>query len=470
MVHLSYQYTLGIVLTFLMITIAGVYSGKKVKETSDFSGKSRSAGSLLVAGTVIGTFAGGSSTIGTAQLAFLHGLSAWWFTLGGGFACLIFALFFSNGIYNLNKETIPQIIAQEYGGTSKTIASSFIMVGTFINVSAQILAAASILTTMLEINMIMAVVLSSVFICIYVFFGGIWGTSIVGIMKVIMVYISVIACAIMALRQIGGVTELMQRLPDRQYLNIFGRGFVTDIVVGFTLVIGVLSNQTYYQAVLSGKTAKHSKNGLLLSSIIIPPVGIASVVIGVFMKVNYPNISSASVFAQFVLNFMGSFLSGVVMSTLFISLIGSGAGLTLGISTIYVKDIYNEIFNKNANEEQTIKIFRYSVVIIMILSGLFIVFNPNTLIIELSVMAMGIRGICVFFPICTTLFAKDRVSGGYIIASMIISPLIFICGNMFFPTKLNWFILSILMSLTLIILGVINKKYLDDKKMLHILK
>ena len=32
----------------------------------------------------MGTLVGGSSTIGTAQLAFDYGISAWWFTLGGG--------------------------------------------------------------------------------------------------------------------------------------------------------------------------------------------------------------------------------------------------------------------------------------------------------------------------------------------------------------------------------------------------
>lgn len=465
MSQLSYQYIVGIVLTILIITIAGVYSGKKVTETSDFSGKSKNASFLLVAGTVIGTFAGGSSTIGTAQLAFLYGLSAWWFTLGGGIACLIFAIFFSNSIYRLNKETIPQIIGQGYGAPSKTIASVFVIVGTFINIAVQILAASSILATIMNIHMMIAVIISSLFICVYIFFGGIWGTSIIGIIKVIMVYLSVIAGGAIALTQIGGIGELVNKLPSRQYLNIFGRGFVTDIVVGFTLIIGVLSNQTYYQAVLSGKTAKHSKIGLVLSSILIPPIGIAGVLIGAFMKVNYPNISSASVFTQFVFIFMNPFLSGVVMATLFISVIGSGAGLTLGISTIFVKDIYEEIFNRNANEGQIVKVFRYTVVIILIISGCFILFNSNTLIIELSILAMGIRGICVFLPICATLFIKGKINERFVIASMIFSPLVFVCGSILLPNKYNWFLLSMLISFILIILGIINMKYICKKEM-----
>jgi SSS family solute:Na+ symporter len=47
-----------------------------VKNAADFSGKSRTAGTALVAGTIMGTLVGGASTIGTAQLAFTSGLDA----------------------------------------------------------------------------------------------------------------------------------------------------------------------------------------------------------------------------------------------------------------------------------------------------------------------------------------------------------------------------------------------------------
>ena len=44
--------------------------------------------STVSIGAIIGTLVGGSSTIATAQLAYTFGMSAWWFTLGAGIACL----------------------------------------------------------------------------------------------------------------------------------------------------------------------------------------------------------------------------------------------------------------------------------------------------------------------------------------------------------------------------------------------
>ena len=80
---------LGIIVALGIITAAGVWSGRQVRNASDFSGGGAKAGSAIVAGTIIGTLVGGSSTVGTAQLAYTYGMSAWWFTLGGGIGCLV---------------------------------------------------------------------------------------------------------------------------------------------------------------------------------------------------------------------------------------------------------------------------------------------------------------------------------------------------------------------------------------------
>ena len=42
----------------------------------------------------MGTLVGGASTIGTAQLAYSFGFSAWWFTLGAGLGCVMLAAFY----------------------------------------------------------------------------------------------------------------------------------------------------------------------------------------------------------------------------------------------------------------------------------------------------------------------------------------------------------------------------------------
>ena len=96
--------------TLILMIGLGIYSGRKVSGAADFDTGGGRAGAIMVAGTIIGTLVGGSSTIGTAELAFNFGFSAWWFTLGAAIGCLILAVFFVVPLRNCGCATIQQLI------------------------------------------------------------------------------------------------------------------------------------------------------------------------------------------------------------------------------------------------------------------------------------------------------------------------------------------------------------------------
>ena len=85
----------GLIATLAVIVGLSIWSGTKAKT----GGK---IGTPVVAGLIMGTLVGGSSTVGTAQLAYSFGLSAWWFTLGAGIACVILALVYAKPLRRAN--------------------------------------------------------------------------------------------------------------------------------------------------------------------------------------------------------------------------------------------------------------------------------------------------------------------------------------------------------------------------------
>ena len=458
MLELTYQHVIGIVFTLTMITLVGAYSGRKVKTSSDFSVGGKEAGTGIVAGTIMGTLVGGSSTIGTAQLAFLYGFSAWWFTLGAGLGCFLLALFFSDSLYKSNKETVPQILAQEFGGMSRPISSIFVSVGIFLNIIAQILAAMALLTSMFKMHPIIAAIISIVLMSIYVIFGGVWGAGLVGIAKLILLYISVVIGGFIATKSGGGLAAFTNYFPKFPYFSLFGRGIWIDGAAGFSLLLGVLSTQTYIQAILSARTKKNAKAGALISAFLIPPIGIAGIFIGLFMKMNHPNMDPASAFPQFVLNYMNPWISGIVLATLLVAIVGTGAGLALGISTIFTKDIYKEYINKKAKDDKLLNFSRTCIVIILISALLFTTGNMKSLILKWSFMSMGLRGATIFAPLCAALFLQGKVKKSYAIASMIVSPISVLIGKFILPDTIDPLFLGISISFMFILIGRFSYK------------
>lgn len=161
----------GIIVTLCAVTLVGIYAGRMVKSALDFSVGGRRAGATVVAGTIMGTLVGGSSTIGTAQLAFQYGLCAWWFTLGAGLACAVLGLGLARRLHESALETAPQYLVSVYGERIGPVASIFSSAGIYLNIIAQGLAAVALLTSMFRISPVTATLIGVCLVLAYVFFG-----------------------------------------------------------------------------------------------------------------------------------------------------------------------------------------------------------------------------------------------------------------------------------------------------------
>ena len=91
--NLSMIHILSLILTLVATILPGIIAARKIKSADDYNVGGRRAGVGMVAGSIIGTIVGGAATMGTAQLGFKLGLTAWWFTLGSGIALIIMAIF-----------------------------------------------------------------------------------------------------------------------------------------------------------------------------------------------------------------------------------------------------------------------------------------------------------------------------------------------------------------------------------------
>ena len=127
--HLTMMH-MGIIIATLVCVIGiGIYSSRSVRSAAGYSVGGRSAGAPLVAGSIAGTVVGGGATVGTAQLAYHFGLSAWWFTLGSGIAFIVMGLFYAKKMRGTGLETIPQFLAMHYGKKAEELSSVISSVG-----------------------------------------------------------------------------------------------------------------------------------------------------------------------------------------------------------------------------------------------------------------------------------------------------------------------------------------------------
>ncbi len=450
---LSAEHIGGILATLALVSAVGLYAGSKVKSAADFSTGGRSVSAPIVAGTIMGTLVGGASTIGTAQLAFQYGFAAWWFTLGAGIACAMLGIGMVRPMWESKVETLPQYLVKTYGTAMGPISSIFTSIGMFFSMIAQVLSFCALVTTIYPMNPTLAAAVGIFLVLAYVLFGGVWGTGLTGIVKLLLLYVAMMSCGIVAYQLSGGIIGLKASFPSFPWFSMFGRGVTTDIAAGFSLVVGVLSTQIYFQALLSASSTRDARKSAFISALLIPPIGIGGILVGLFMRANFPLTVSSEVLPLFVLKFLPPVLAGVVLATLLISVVGTWAGVTLGISTMLTKDLYQRFLRPQAGSREALLVQRFVIVGLCLTALVFVGGNAGSLILSWSFMAMGLRGCTVLFPLLGAMFFPTRVTPLAGIASALLGPAVNVVWKLLFPSGLDPLYPGLLVSL-LVLAGV----------------
>ena len=415
----------GLLVSVLGIALLAILSGMKKKSASAKSG------SVVVAGLIMGTLVGGSATVGTAQLAYNYGMSAWWFTLGGGLACLVLALGFVGPWRRSGSGTLIGILAKEFGPAAGLAASLLSSVGTFINVISQLIAGTAVIAVVApRLGLVPALLITAAFMTLYVIFGGTRGAGVTGILKLALLYLSMLGCGVMVLILTGGVNGFLSLVssidnPDAvRFGSLFARGIGKDGGAALSLILGVLTTQTYAQAVLSAKSDAAARRGTLVSAFLIPPIGAGGILVGLFMRANHPGIVAKTALTAFATTYLPPVLSGLLLGTLFIAVVGTGAGLAMGISTIVRRDILQRFSDKVA-EPRTGSLVGKAIIVLTLLLG--VALSSGSLgdtILNFAFMSMGLRGAVVFVPMICALWLKGKVNHRCAMAGIIAGPIV----------------------------------------------
>lgn len=462
---------IGIAITIVLIIGVGVYSGTKVKGDGDFSTGGGTTGPWIVCGTIMGALVSGQATIGTAQLAYLYGLSAWWFTLGSGIGCAILAWGYAKPMRGSGQTTLMAVISDEYGSRAETLGSVLSSIGIIISIISQVVSACALITTLFDINKWIAIAIAVVLMIIYVVFGGVWGAGLGGVVKLMLLYsVSIIGfiTVLAATKGLGGLLDLVDDTLLRtdigglydisekadvngQYFNLIARGASKDIGSGISLILGILSTQTYAQAIWSAETDNKARKGSLLSAFLIPPIGIACIAIGLFMRGHCITTeeaaqlvemgksipegliqldSTAQVFPAFVVHYMPKLIGGMALGTLLITIVGGGAGLSLGVSVILVENLFVRLSDRVNEEKNKLVITRAAIIAVLIASAIVGGMASDAIINDMGFLSMGLRGAVVLLPFSCALFLKGRIRGKAIIASIIAGPAAVIAGSL----------------------------------------
>ena len=282
--NLSMVHILSLILTLVATILPGIIAARKIKSADDYNVGGRRAGVGMVAGSIIGTIVGGAATMGTAQLGFKLGLTAWWFTLGSGIALIIMAIFYAVPLRRSSLTTVSEFLVNNYGKVAGPFTSISASAGIFFSIVASTLTALSLVAGLFNVSIETSGMIVLLLTVAIVFFGGISGAGMAGILKILLIFGTIFVGGIISYLDMGQWQGLKAAFPEYPWFSLFGRGVEDGLFSLVSMIVGVISTQTYVQSIFSAKDSKTAAAGCITAALVVIPVGLPSVMIGMFMS------------------------------------------------------------------------------------------------------------------------------------------------------------------------------------------
>lgn len=387
----------GFALSCALIFSAIFYTLQKEKKQTmeGMSLAGRSANAWLVAGSLAGTLVGGSATMGTAQLAYSVGFSASWFAIGSCIGLFILGYVYAKPLRESGLQTLAEFIVYHYGPTAGLITSLISVSGIFFSLVASGLSGLHFIQLLFSCTPLTAAFLLFLIVLAYVLLGGLKGTSISSLIRNGLLYTVLLATGILAMEQLLAYYPSFWSIvtTPKWHPTITELPSLLDNI--FSVIIGVTVTQTYVQAVYSGKDVKEAARGCYIAAALVLPLSLPLILSGIAMSHSHASLPAVFTLPQFFIDYLPPLLGGIGLGTLFLTIVGSISGLSLGAATSLTIDIAKPLFHIQ-NKTVQLYLLRFLLCMATLCAFALSLIFYHTQILTWNFLSFSLRGSGVF--------------------------------------------------------------------------
>jgi len=399
--------TLVVIIYLLAMLFIGWYSSKKISSNTDFMVAGRRLGPFLMAGTLAATEIGGGSSLGVVQQGMeSKGLSASWYiiTMGIAFAILTFL---APKFRAATVKTVPEYFRRRYGQASGLVTAIIMLLPLVGLTAGQFIASSVILSTMLNIDYQVAVIIVAVVVTVYSIMGGLWSVTLTDFVQVFLIVIGMFISVPFAVNLAGGWSNVTANVPAETFDMFKGYSLmdVISLVIMYvaTFAVGQEAVSRYYAA----RDEKAAMQGSVLAALInliyafIPAVlGIivlALMNMGIFSADEFAGVGTRYALPVLAMRALPALVCGLLFAGIISATMSSADSDLLGAGSIFSNDIYKAILKPEATSDQVMKMTKLVMCIVGVASMLIALFNTSS-IVTILMFCFTLRAAGSFFP------------------------------------------------------------------------
>ena len=363
-----------------------VWAARRTKSASDFYTAGGGITGFQNGLAIAGDYMSAAAFLGVSGLIYLKGYDGVIYAVSFLVGWPIILFFMAEKLRNLGKFTFADIAAYRLGQKEiRTLAAFGTISVVVLYLIAQMVGAGKLIQVLFGMEYEYAVILVGVMMIIYVTFGGMLATTWVQIIKACLLLSGVSFMAIMVLYHFGFNFESLASTAAANHTAgesiLAPGGFISDpvsaISLGMALMLGTAGLPHVLMRFFTVGNAREARKSVVYATgfvgyfwIIITIVGLGAIAFlnsdaGAAYFVDgklFGGNNMASIHLSHMLG--GNAFLGFISAVAFATILAVVSGLTLAGASAISHDLYSNVINPNATDEQVVKISRITVVIV----------------------------------------------------------------------------------------------------------
>jgi SSS family transporter len=359
--------TLVAVLAFYFgtVVVIGIRGYRKTRSEDDFLTASRTIGPWVGGAVLAATQISAGTFVGTVGRHYSAGVSWAWIWLGVWCGWVLSAVLVAPKLRAFGACTIPDFLAARFNSrVARALSAILIIFGYSILLIAQYQACGEIFQAIFGLPPIYAMAALVASTLIYTSLGGVRSSSYIDFLQTLIMISGLVLAVPILIHQTGGfgVTGRYLHSLDARLTGWWygGRELLAySLSFGLTMAAAPYEMVRYY-SMRDKQTVRYAIGVCLLFQAII---GGCVLIIGVFMRMLYPNLASADQASSILaLNLLSPIAGSLFIVAMMSAIMSTCNSILLVMGSALAHDIYGMLINPRAPEKQRLMITRASII------------------------------------------------------------------------------------------------------------
>lgn len=353
---------------FLVVFGIGWYSLKRTKNETDYWIAGGKLGWVLGGATLAATHTSAGTFIGTIGVMYTAGWSFGWLVLSIPLAYWFTAAVLAPRFTRVRKLTLPAFLETRYGSKGiRGLSAMIILVATVVYIQAQIVAGGLIANVVFGVPTSWGMVGFTLILLAYTVIGGMIAVVYTDFVQLFIMVLGVVVAVPLALRQVGGVSDLFTYVQAVNPLTFTWRGLPGTLLftMGLAFLLGSVATPEKLIRLYAMKDMPTIRRGILLAIVVITGVNLLVFVLALASIVLFPVLPTGDLampmIARAVLPpVMGALMlaaiTSAMMSTVDSLLVVAGSALSY--------DLFQNLLHPRATERQKVMVDRMGILVV----------------------------------------------------------------------------------------------------------